>query len=83
MSDPSRRPEPQSTVQAAGRVASDVVVGLSTQPIVLAIIVLNVIGVIAAVWFLGRMLDHSNTRHSQLMAYCLTGKVPSSQLTPQ
>ena len=79
MSDPSHRPEPQSTVQAAGRVASDVVTGLSAQPLLLAVIVLNIVGIIAAVWFLGRMLEHSSTRHAQLMAYCLTGKIPVGQ----
>jgi hypothetical protein len=79
----SHRPEPQSTGQAVGRVAGDVVTGLSTQPLLLAIIVLNVIGIAAAMWLLSRMLDHGAARHAQLMAYCLTGKVSSPQLTPQ
>ena len=67
----SPRPEPQSTVQAAGRVAEDVVSGLKNQPMLLAIVVLNIIGVFAALWFLNQIVTTAHDRHTQLLRYCL------------
>lgn len=51
MSTPER-PPPQSTVEAAGRIAVDMVNGLKTQPVLLALVLLNIVGIGAAAWFL-------------------------------
>lgn len=75
------RPLPQSTVQAAGRVAEDVVSGLKAQPMLLGLIVLNVIGIGATLWFLHELIEISNVRYTQLMKYCFGNyTTPSSIL---
>jgi hypothetical protein len=50
--EPQQRPLPTSTVQVAGQAASDVIGGLKQQPMLLALVLLNVIAVAAALWFL-------------------------------
>jgi hypothetical protein len=49
--EPPRLP-PQSAIQATGQVAGDVVSGLKQQPMLLAIVALNLVAIVAAVWFL-------------------------------
>jgi hypothetical protein len=66
MSD-ERRPPPQSTVQAAGQAASDVIGGLKQQPLVLGMVVLNTIGIAAAVWFLSRLAEAQTHRMDKLL----------------
>ena len=56
------QPQPQSTVQVAGQVAHDVVGGLQSQPLLLGIVVLNVIGIAAALYFLN-LLATNNAKH--------------------
>src|SRR5262245_41525736 len=67
MSNSDQRPPPQSTVQAVGRVADDVVGGLKSSPIILAIIVLNVILVAAALYFLNTLAENARTHREDLM----------------
>jgi len=61
------RPQPQSTVQAASQVAGDVVAGLKTQPLLLGIVVLNVIGICAALYFLNLLAANNQTHMSQIL----------------
>jgi len=59
---------PQSTVQAAGRVADDVISGLKPQPLLLGIVVLNVIGICAALYFLNLLANNNAAHLGQIMA---------------
>lgn len=58
--EPPYRP-PQSTVQAAGQAASEIIGGLKQSPTLLAIVVLNVIGIAAALWFLNKIIDRARS----------------------
>lgn len=73
-----QRPPPQNTIQAVGAAASDVVAGLKVQPMLLGLIVLNIIAVAAALWFLNRLVDHGQAKQKedretmqQILAACL------------
>jgi hypothetical protein len=71
------RPLPQSTVQATGQVASDVVLGLRQQPALLAIVVLNIIAICFAGWFLAKLADVASTRTEAMMKMiqdCMTAR---------
>ena len=68
MSEPPQRPLPQSTVQAAGQAASDVIAGLQKSPILLALILLNILGIGAGVWVLKDLAQISNTRFAEVTA---------------
>ena len=59
-----RRPLPQGTLQAASQVSGDVVEGLSRTPLMFGIVVLNVIAIAAAVYFLN-LLIHGQQQHLQ------------------
>lgn len=50
------RPLPMSTVQAAGQAVGDVTSGLKRTPVALAVIVLNLLGIAAAVYFLNVLI---------------------------
>jgi hypothetical protein len=52
------------------RVASEVVTGLKGSPLLLGLMVLNTIGVGAAVWFLSRLADAQGKRVELLMRAC-------------
>jgi hypothetical protein len=67
----SERGPPQSTIQAAGQVATDVVAGLRQQPLLLGIVVLNVIGIAAALYFLNKLADASDRRFAMVMQACM------------
>jgi hypothetical protein len=69
-----KRPEPQSTVQVAGKVATDVVSGLKTQPLLLGVITLNVMGIAAAIWFLHELVVMNSERMMFLLKNCLPVK---------
>lgn len=78
------RPLPQSTVQAAGQAASEVISGLKQQPIVLALVVLVIVGVAVQTWFLSSLVAHSTARFtaieaqfSKLMEFCLVYQLGS------
>jgi hypothetical protein len=81
------RPPPQSTVQAAGRVAEDVVSGLKAQPALLGLVILNLIAIGTAVWFLDRIASRAGDRLDHILAACLPGfdlkgSVPHAQQVP-
>lgn len=59
-----RRQLPQSTVQAASQLSGDVVSGLGRSPLMLGVVVLNIIGIVAAVYFLN-LLIHGQQQHLQ------------------
>src|SRR5262245_14680027 len=58
----NRQQLPQSTVQAAAAISGDVVSVLVRSPSMLAVVVLNVIGIVAAVYFLN-LLIHGQQAH--------------------
>lgn len=82
MTDPSmnsgQRPLPQSTVQAAGQAATDVIGGLKQQPMLLAMVVLNAMAIGVAIWFL-RGLQEANTQRFEKMLTmiekCMSGDI--------
>jgi len=63
-----RRQLPQSTVQAAAAISGDVVSGLGRSPLMLAVVVLNVIGIIAAVYFLNLLIHGQQAHLKELLA---------------
>jgi hypothetical protein len=66
-----RRAPPQSTVQAAGQVATDVVRGMSGQPMLLGLMVLNAIGIAAALWFLQTLIEGAQKNMNLLLRSCI------------
>jgi len=67
----SDEPQPQTAIGATGKVASDIVGGLKGQPMLLGIVVLNVIGIAAALYFLNKIADQADSRYQLLLRYCL------------
>ena len=61
------RPPPQTTMQAVGRVADSVVTGLGGQPLMLAVVVLNIIGIGAALYLLSAIVDTSGKNMQALI----------------
>jgi hypothetical protein len=68
MSDPSR---PQGTIQVAGQVASDVVTGLKQQPAMLSLVILNLVGIGAALYFFSTLANLSRERMDMILKACL------------
>ena len=62
--------QPQNLVQASGAVATEVVAGLKTQPMLLAIVVLNLIAIGAAAWFMSRIIELHGANMQTLMKEC-------------
>jgi hypothetical protein len=58
----ARRQLPQNTIQAAAEISSEVVGGLGKSPIMFGVIVLNLVGIMAAVYFLN-LLIHGQQQH--------------------
>jgi hypothetical protein len=61
------RPLPQSTVQLIGQTSSDVVSGISKTPLMLGVITLNLVGVIAAVYFLNLLINGQQAHLANLL----------------
>lgn len=53
----TRRIMPQTTVAVVGQTASDLIHGVSRTPMMLAVLLLNVIGIGAAVYFLNLLIS--------------------------
>lgn len=53
------------------QVASDVVGGLRQQPMLLTLVVLNVVGLGTAAWFLRALIDLSDRRMEMILKSCL------------
>jgi hypothetical protein len=66
-SDPSTGSGPRSAIEATGQVATGVVTGLVGTPALLAIVVLNVVAICFAAWFLAKLADATTARTAQLM----------------
>lgn len=65
------QPRPATSIAAVGAVASDVVAGLKQQPLALGLIVMNILGVSAALWFLARLTNHNTTVMQMILKACL------------
>lgn len=74
MTDP-RLPPPQTVIQAAGQTAAEVVGGLKQQPLLLGIVVLNIIGIGAALWFLDKITTIQHDNYVNLVRYCFPGSI--------
>jgi hypothetical protein len=66
MADP-----PQGTIQVAGQVASDVVTGLKQQPAMLSLVLLNMLGIGAALYFFHTLANISSERMDLILKACL------------
>ena len=51
-----QRPIPQTTFQLVGQAATDVTSGVAKAPIMLGVLVLNILGIVAAVYFLNLLI---------------------------
>jgi len=69
----ARKITSSNLVQTGGQVASDVVTGLKTEPMVLGLIVLVSIGVIANYWFINNLLEKGHERTMYLFQHCVVG----------
>jgi type IV secretory pathway TrbD component len=58
---------PRNVVEASGKVASDVVSGLVGTPALLSIVVLNVVAMGVACWFLAKLADATQARTERMM----------------
>jgi hypothetical protein len=58
---------PRNVVEATGQVASSVVTGLVGTPALLAIVVLNVVAMGVACWFLAKLADATAARTDRMM----------------
>jgi hypothetical protein len=67
---PPDRPPPQNTVQAASRAVESVVVNLRDNPALLVLVILNVVGIGAALWFLSALVTHSRNNFDNLLKVC-------------
>ena len=56
------------------KVAGQVVSGLQSSPILLALISLNLIGIAAALWFLNTLASNQSKRIDMILAVCLPPK---------
>jgi hypothetical protein len=54
---PTHRPLPTTTMQLAGHATTEVVQGIGRTPLMLGVIILNLIGVAAAVFFLNLLIQ--------------------------
>ena len=64
---PQYRPLPVSTVQLAGQATSDVVGGMAKSPIMLGVVVINLIGIVAAVYFLNLLIAGQQKLFTELL----------------
>ena len=64
---PPYRPLPVSTVQLAGQATSDVVGGMAKSPIMLGVVVINLIGIVAAVYFLNLLIAGQQKLFTELL----------------
>ena len=62
-----RRPLPTTTIQAAGQAVGDVTSGLSRAPLMLSIIVLNGLGIAAAVYFLNLLIQQQSKHMTEVV----------------
>lgn len=70
MSQELPRPQPQSSVQAAAGVASDVVGSLKQSPALLVVVLLNLIALGGGVWFMEKLLDISQQNMRTILNAC-------------
>jgi len=60
-------PPTRNITEVTGRVATDVVSGLVGTPALLAVVVLNVVAMGIACWFLAKLADATASRTNQMM----------------
>jgi len=65
---PTHRPLPTTTMQLAGHATTEVVQGIGRTPLMLGVIILNLIGVGAAVFFLNLLISGQQAHLSALLA---------------
>ena len=65
--DPHHRPLPHSTFQLVGQTTQDVVGGVTKTPLMLGVILLNVVGIAAAVYFLNLLISGQQAHLGNLL----------------
>ena len=68
--------QPQTVVQAGGRVAESIIGGFTNAPVLLLIVVLNIAFVLAAAYYLAQVEAHRiNTANqiTELLRLCIRG----------
>lgn len=58
---------PRNVVEATGQVATSIVTGLVATPALLTIVVLNVVAIGVACWFLAKLADATASRTNVMM----------------
>ena len=64
------------TTEQLTKVAGQVVTGLQGQPVILGLLVLNVLGIGGAVWFLSALSKAQSARIDMILRACLPGVRP-------
>jgi hypothetical protein len=62
---------PNSAVQAAAQIAESAVNGLKGSPLILGLLLLNAIGIGAAIWFLSSLASAQAKRVEMVLSACL------------
>lgn len=71
---PPKVDPPQNAVQAVSRGFDSVVTNLRDNPALLVLVILNVVGIAAALWFLQSLVANSSNNMKMLIALCGTIK---------
>jgi len=67
---PPKVDPPNNAVQAVSRGFDSVITNLRDNPALLVLVILNVIGIGAAVWFLRILIEHSHNNFIRVLALC-------------
>ena len=67
---------PEFAIAAASKAAEHIVNGLKGSPVILGLLVLNGIGIGAAVWFLSALSKAQSARVDLILRACLPGLRP-------
>lgn len=67
---PPKVDPPQNAVQAVSRGFDSVVTNLRDNPALMVLVILNVIGIAAALWFLQSLVANSANNMKMLIALC-------------
>lgn len=81
----SEKDQPSTIVQAGGRVADNIVTGLSGTPALLLIVILNIAMILAAAYYLSKQEEYRAATISQvtrLLTICF-GQLPEPNHRPE
>lgn len=67
---PPKADPPGNAIQAVSRGFDSIVTNLRDNPALLVLVILNAIGIGAALWFLIALINHSHNNFKQIIALC-------------